>query len=319
MAVDIAVAHTTTPYVSTYPWSSGFGTKRSNPATLPTGNGYGVTFSPSGADIAVAHLTTPYISTYPWSSGFGTKRSNPATLPASTGRGVAVSSGGADIAVTHLTTPYISTYPWSSGFGTKRSDPATLPTGNGYGVAFSSGGSGGLSPGTVADDSAHGFSAWSNPGNAAASDDTYATCSLVTGMASHYLKATNFGFAIPSGATIEGIILEVEKKATAAFGNVTDSRVRIVKGGTVGSTDKGTGATWPAADEYVQYGGVADLWGETWTDSDINSSTFGVVIAATTGSVSETASVDQIRLTVFYSEGGGPVQSTGLNWWSFVM
>jgi hypothetical protein len=36
---DIAVAHFTSPYISVYPWSSGFGTKYANPSTLPTGSG----------------------------------------------------------------------------------------------------------------------------------------------------------------------------------------------------------------------------------------------------------------------------------------
>ena len=88
---DIAVSHATSPYISVYPWSSGFGTKYSNPSTLPTGNGRGVAFSPDGADIAVAHDTSPYISVYPWSSGFGTKYSDPSTLPTGSGRGVAFS------------------------------------------------------------------------------------------------------------------------------------------------------------------------------------------------------------------------------------
>ena len=35
---DIAVAHSTSPYITAYPWSSGFGTKYANPATLPAGN-----------------------------------------------------------------------------------------------------------------------------------------------------------------------------------------------------------------------------------------------------------------------------------------
>ena len=38
----IAVAHDTTPYISVYPWTGAFGTKVTNPATLPTGAGYGV-------------------------------------------------------------------------------------------------------------------------------------------------------------------------------------------------------------------------------------------------------------------------------------
>ena len=87
----IAVAHDTTPFIAAYPWSgSGFGTKFSNPGTLPTGTGLGVAFSPSGDAIAVAHGNTPFITAYPWSgSGFGTKFTNPGTLPAGNGRGVA--------------------------------------------------------------------------------------------------------------------------------------------------------------------------------------------------------------------------------------
>jgi len=98
---QIAVAHNTSPFISVYPWNgsgfiingSGFGTKYADPGTLPTGNGTGVAFSPSGADIAVAHSTSPFISVYPWSgSGFGTKYANPGTLPTSTGNGVAFNS-----------------------------------------------------------------------------------------------------------------------------------------------------------------------------------------------------------------------------------
>ncbi|GEM_PF-5215912 len=49
--------------------------------------------------------------------------------------------------------------------------------------------------------------AWVNPPNADATDDTYATATFGT---SNYLYA-NIGFAIPAGATIDGISIEVEK------------------------------------------------------------------------------------------------------------
>jgi hypothetical protein len=137
---QIAVAHSDTPFISAYPWSgSGFGTKYANPVTLPTSNGSGVAFSPSGADIAVAHTLTPFITAYPWSiNGFGTKYTDPATLPTGAGNGVAFSPDGANIAVAHSVTPFISAYPWSvSGFGTKYTDPTTLPVSTGNEVAFS--------------------------------------------------------------------------------------------------------------------------------------------------------------------------------------
>jgi len=91
---DIAVAHSGSPYVTAYPWTpgSGFGTKYSNPTTLPTGVGDGVAFC-GDTDIAVTHYSSPYVTAYPWTpgSGFGTKYSNPTTLPGGTGLGVAFS------------------------------------------------------------------------------------------------------------------------------------------------------------------------------------------------------------------------------------
>jgi len=135
LAQFIAIAHTTTPFISTYPFSAGFGTKYANPATLPVGTGNGVAFNPAGTNIAIAHATTPFISAYPWSAGFGTKYANPATLP-DYGNGVAFNPAGTVIAVAHYTTPFISTYPFSAGFGTKYANPATLPASTGNGVAF---------------------------------------------------------------------------------------------------------------------------------------------------------------------------------------
>ena len=137
----IAVAHATSPFISIYPWTGAFGAKVGDPATLPAGTGFGVTFSPSGSHIAVAHGTSPYISVYPWTGAFGAKVADPATLPTGAGYGVAFSPSGSHIAVAHWTSPRVSVYPWTGAFGAKVADPATLPVGNGNGVAFSPSGS----------------------------------------------------------------------------------------------------------------------------------------------------------------------------------
>jgi hypothetical protein len=140
-AQSIAVAHSVTPRVSAYPWSSsGFGTKFADPGTLPPDTGRGVAFSPSGDAIVVAVSgTSPFIAAYQWNAfGFGGRFANPGTLPASSSSGVAFHPAGDAIAVAHVDSPNVTAYPWSgSGFGTKFADPATLPTGNGNGVAFS--------------------------------------------------------------------------------------------------------------------------------------------------------------------------------------
>jgi len=64
-------------------------TKLADPATLPTGIGWGVAFSPNGDYLAVAHPTTPFITIYKRSGDTFTKLANPATLPTYTGYAVA--------------------------------------------------------------------------------------------------------------------------------------------------------------------------------------------------------------------------------------
>lgn len=166
--------------------------------------------------------------------------------------------------------------------------------------------------GTGADDSSIGTTAWTNPTNITASDDTYATGVVTFGVPTHYLKATNFGFSIPSGATIDGIVVEWERKATTnRGGGVLDNAVRIVKGGTIGSTDKSSAAAWSTGESFISYGSSSDLWGESWTDADINGSTFGAVISAKTNSAGGTGFVDSCRITVYYTDAaGGPTSAT---------
>ena len=85
----LAVAHSTTPFVTIYGQDVDDFTKLANPATLPTNTGYGVAFSADGTYMAVAHSTTLFVTIYKRSGDTFTKLANPATLPAGTGYGVA--------------------------------------------------------------------------------------------------------------------------------------------------------------------------------------------------------------------------------------
>jgi len=165
--------------------------------------------------------------------------------------------------------------------------------------------SGPVGPSTVTTVAIPGSSAtWSNTGNVSLSDDIYAGTGNIAGGAgsySDYLVATNFGFNIPSGATITGIEVTVER--SDASGLTSDYRVRIVKGGVIGSTEMSTGAAYGATDSYGLYGSPYDSWGETWTDVDINAADFGVAVAAQRNAAggSSAAVIDQILITVHYS------------------
>jgi WD40 repeat protein len=128
----IAIGTETTPWIAGYVWTgSGYGSKYANPATLPTGLGAAIKFSPDGNQIALAHTNSPFVSAWAWSSGFGSKFANPAVLPLYTGLAIDFSPSGNALATGGglVTTEYsIGVYAWSSsGFGTKYADPPATP------------------------------------------------------------------------------------------------------------------------------------------------------------------------------------------------
>jgi hypothetical protein len=159
--------------------------------------------------------------------------------------------------------------------------------------------SGPLIAGTGANDDSVGVLAWDNPSGITTEDSSPSTCSGFSTDTSNYLKATNFGFAIPD-ATIDGIVIVFNRHGLEG----TDSEVKIIKGGTISSTNRSVGAAW--ADDVFQddsFGSSSDLWGETWTADDINASTFGAALSANITQF-RTLNVDFVEATVHYTEGG---------------
>lgn len=147
---------------------------------------------------------------------------------------------------------------------------------------------------------AYGSKHWSTPTNIYTSNNAYAYISLSIEQRSHWLRATNFGFTIPAGATINGIKVEIEKKSNST--GIEDGSVKIVKGGAESGTEHASGAFWPTTDTRITYGGSTDKWGLTWTVANINASNFGISIAASNAWTSgRVAYVDHIRITVYYT------------------
>lgn len=174
---------------------------------------------------------------------------------------------------------------------------------------------------TFVNDPAFGSLVWATPASAGASDDVY-TEPPVPGADTNtqYLRIQGFGFTIPTGATIKGIQVDIERKEFIAGGpppdprepelpflqvTVRDASIRLTKtGAAVGSDKAVTGTNWPtgevgAADRYANYGGTSDLWGTTWTPAEMNAATFGVLISALVFANSR-AQIDFVRVTVFY-------------------
>lgn len=163
-----------------------------------------------------------------------------------------------------------------------------------------------LGCGTGADDAGVGTLSWTNVSNITADDGNNATANSAGSGTTHYLKATNFGFTIPSGATINGLV--VDWKRHASSGTITDNRIRVIKGGVIGATEEGSGSTWNTTEETDTFGGSAVLWGETWTTADINASNFGFAMSANINA--NQARVNYVQATVYYTEGASFDPST---------
>jgi len=165
------------------------------------------------------------------------------------------------------------------------------------------------SPRTIAVDTTVGTRPWSSPDNAKTDDAAAAQSSAFgAGTNSNYLKATNFGFEIPSRATIDGILVEVKRRSSnqSSTQYIVDNEVRIVKeDGSIGLTNKADTTTkYPTSEAYVDYGSLSDVWGETWTAENINDSDFGFAfsINIVQDSGLTIAAVFHIRMTIYYTE-----------------
>lgn len=153
--------------------------------------------------------------------------------------------------------------------------------------------------------------AFHNPVNVLTNDNTVASAASLASLfnkTTDYLQVKDFGFNIPTAASICGIEAQIVKSADdidiliiGAW--VKDYNVRIIKNNSLAGNNKADGTEWPSSSTTANYGGVNDLWGTTWTPAEVNSNDFGLSIAAEikTGiGLLPVVKVDYIGLTVHY-------------------
>ncbi len=116
------------------------------------------------------------------------------------------------------------------------------------------------------------------------------------------MVVTGFGFNIPLNATINGIIVEIER-ACSNPGIVIDSAIRILKNAVPVGPNKSNLLAWPLNKAYSIYGSASDVWLTSWLSADINNVNFGVYISArnTSNTQLPTAMIDHVRITVFFT------------------
>lgn len=162
------------------------------------------------------------------------------------------------------------------------------------------------SPSAAANDTAPvGGVNWTNPTNIFASDNDRAAKIIDASGHTFYLLATDFGFSIVRYASIEGIVVTIERKGIDVD-TIKDYSIKIIKDGVVSGNDKkATVIFWPTVDTNKNYGSAVSGWGLTWSPDDINASNFGVAVAAENMDAGDNrdARIDWIGITVYYRIG----------------
>ncbi len=147
--------------------------------------------------------------------------------------------------------------------------------------------------------------AWANPDRAQTSNNSDATVNLDDNDTSDALVCFDYGFAIPAGATVLGIIVKLERSTSSGGSARRDAIMVVLKGGAAAPADRATATAYTTGDVVEDHGGATDLWGTTWTPADINDAGFGAGFAAikagATGGV-EQVFVDHMEIEVHYSQ-----------------
>lgn len=155
---------------------------------------------------------------------------------------------------------------------------------------------------------------WTNPGNVGADDATEASITAATFDSpdpSFYLYARGFGFTIPAGATVDGIVVEVDRRSIIANSGI-DREIRLANSvGVLIGDDKHDAVTvWPSTSTVKTYGGAADTWNTGLSAADlltmVNDPDFGVYFQAQANIANADIGVDFIRVTVHYTEAALP-------------
>lgn len=171
--------------------------------------------------------------------------------------------------------------------------------------------SAGPTPGTVAESIdlfAGTQQVWTNPSNALTDDANAATNSATSGSTRIFerLLVRDFGFAIPTSATILGVTARIISQRS----NFASSTAKLLlRAGTSWGSDRSHSPP-SSYGSYQMVGGASDLWGLALTPAIVNASTFalGVDFFGSTEPAAEgqlaTCGVRYMDLTIEYSLDG---------------
>lgn len=146
-----------------------------------------------------------------------------------------------------------------------------------------------------------GAAAWLTPGEIVSDNTTDATCS---GVGSNYLVASNFGFALPAGATISGVFVRVEASEHSGGTEPLLAQLQDASGALFGSSKSTSneGSISGTAKAVYTYGSTSDVWGATLSEAIVEDVDFGVRFWFTT---SHDVRIDYVTVALEYATALG--------------
>lgn len=129
--------------------------------------------------------------------------------------------------------------------------------------------------------------------------------------ATNYLICSDFGFTFTGTEVIEGIEVEAENSTpnpVAQPGGLPYLGAYLSKDGLVPDTSEKEIPTGFPGDRTESFGGPSDLWGVSWSTSELNDPAFSVFVkqgSSSAESPAEGRRVDRLRVKVYFSDPGG--------------
>ena len=149
---------------------------------------------------------------------------------------------------------------------------------------------------------------WTNPTNVEG-NSAYATATA-TNNGTSIIRTNTYGFSGLGGVTITGI--QVNATCFATGGVNPTLQIALDKASALYTTF--SGQVMPGSSAVLTFGGAGNLWGGTWSGTDIDAAGFGVELYCITTSGSSAVSVKNVTITVFYTQSAMAIatSSTGI-------
>ena len=155
---------------------------------------------------------------------------------------------------------------------------------------------------TIGEATASGFGTWTNPENIVSDDGVDATITT-TGASGSLLIARGFGFSIPTGSTITGVLVRIEASESAGGSEPLLAILRHSSGNLgIAKAVANEGNISGASKSIYTYGSTSNVWDATLTAEIVNDATFAVRFNFSTV---HSMAVDFVTVAIEYTPPAG--------------